>query len=316
MSDAVLGAADRGEAEGARLKGVLLLLASGLVASCGGPLFRAIEQASAWQILFYRATGMLLVVGLYAWARSGWRFRVAFGGIGWRGLVAACFLTGAFVCYIVALTLTTVANTLFLVAAGPLVGALLGRAFLGDRVRPVTWAAMAIAVCGIGLMVGDGLASGQFWGNLAGFGAGAFFATFAVILRGAKLNGHRIDANAALCCGALIGMAVSALMAWSQGTGLLLAPADTAYALALGVLQLGLALILFTSGARYLTAAEAMLLALLEVVCGPVWTWLIFAERPSDLGLLGGLILLSGMLLQGAWGLRRRRPPAVPPVLP
>ena len=30
----------------ARLKGVVLLLASGLVASCGGPLFRAIHPRS------------------------------------------------------------------------------------------------------------------------------------------------------------------------------------------------------------------------------------------------------------------------------
>jgi DME family drug/metabolite transporter len=302
-------------ADRARLKGVLLLLASGLVASCGGPLFRAIEQATPWQILFYRALGMLLVVGLYAWGRAGWRFGLAFGGIGWRGLLAAGCLTAAFVCYILALSLTTVANTLFMVAAGPLVGALLGRLFLGERVRRVTWAAMLVAAGGIALMVGDGLASGQFWGNLAGFGAGAWFACFAVILRGAALNGHRIDANAALCAGALIGMAASAAISLADGSGLLLAPVDTAYALALGVLQLGLALIFFTIGARYLQAAEAMLLALLEVVLSPFWTWLLFAERPSDLGLVGGLILLCAMVLQGAWGLRAR-PAALPEVLP
>ena len=300
----------------ARLKGVLLLLASGLVASCGGPLFRAIEQATPWQILFYRALGMLLVVGLYAWGRAGWRFGRAFGGIGWRGLLAACCLTAAFVCYILALSLTTVANTLFMVAAGPLVGALLGRLFLGERVLTVTWVAMLIAAGGIALMVWDGLGGGQFWGNLAGFGAGGWFACFAVILRGAALNGHRIDPNAALCAGALIGMAFSAAISAGSGTGLLLAPADTAYALALGVVQLGLALIFFTIGARYLRAAEAILLALLEVVLGPFWTWLIFAERPSDLGLVGGLILLGAMVLQGAWGLRPRRSAAVPEVLP
>jgi drug/metabolite transporter (DMT)-like permease len=301
--------------DAARLRGVLLLLASGLVASCGGPLFRAIEQASAWQVLFYRALGMLLVVGLYAWARAGWRFGAAFGGLGWRGLGAALCLTCAFVCYITALSLTTVANTMFMVAAGPLVGALLGRLFLGDRVRPVTWLAMAIAAAGVAVMVGDSLASGQFWGNLAGFGAGGWFACFAVILRGAALNGHRIDANAALSAGGLIGMAVCAVITTADGSGLLLSAADTGYALALGAVQLGLALIFFTIGARYLQAAEAMLLALLEVVLSPFWTWLIFAERPSDLGLLGGLVLLGAMVLQGAWGLRPRRA-AVPEMLP
>lgn len=317
MSDTTLERLPQTQPEASvRRKGVILLLCSGLIASCGGPIFRAIGEASAWQILFYRALGMLLVVGLFVLARNGGQLRGAFGRLGLRGLAGAAFLAGAFICYVLAMTLTTVANTLFLLAAGPLVGALLGRVFLGDKVKPVTWVAMLIAVAGISLMVSDSLSGGQFWGNLAAFGAGASFATFAVILRGASLRGRPIDANAALCSGALIGMAASAAMAWAEGTGLLLSPGDTAYALTLGVLQLGLALILFTLGARYLTAAEAMLLALLEVVLGPVWTWLIFAEQPSDLGLLGGLILLSGMVLQGAWGLRPKRPPPVPAVLP
>jgi len=316
MSDAVVTAGIGRGSDSQRLTGGLLLLASGLVASCGGPLFRAIGEATVWQLLFYRAAGLLLTVGLFAWAKAGWQLRAAFGQLGWRGAAAALALTGASVCYILAMLLTTVANTMFMVATAPLVGALLGRAFLGDRVKPVTWLAMAFAVCGIGLMVGGGLDTRQLWGNLAGFGAGALFACFAVILRGAALGGHRIDANAALCCSALVSMAVGAAVASSEGTGLLLTPVDTAYALALGAIQLGLALILFTIGGRYLTAAEAMLLALVEVVCSPLWTWLLFAERPTDLGLLGGLVLLSGLVVQGLWGLRRRRAPQLPEVLP
>jgi drug/metabolite transporter (DMT)-like permease len=316
MSEAVLRPAGRSYAERSHLAGVMLLLASGLVASCGGPLFRAIETATAWQILFYRATGMLAVVGLYALARAGWRLREAFGPIGWRGVIAAACLAGASVSYITALTLTTVANTMFLIATGPLVSALLGRAFLGERVPRVTWVAMGFALCGIGLMVSDGLETGQLWGNLAGFGAGAGFAIFAVFLRGSALYGHGIHTNTALCCNALFGMAIGAAVACGQGDGLALSAVDSSFALGLGALQLGLALILFTIGARYLTAAEAMLLALVEVVCSPLWTWMVFGERPSDLGLLGGLVLLAGLVLQGAWGLRRRRAPPLPEVMP
>jgi drug/metabolite transporter (DMT)-like permease len=45
-------------------------------------------------------------------------------------------------------------------------------------------------------------------------------------------------------------------------------------------------------------------------VLGPLWTWLLFQEIPSELGLLGGLILLGAMVLQAATGMRRRRQPA------
>lgn len=314
MSNATIA---RPRAEPGHLTGALLVLGCGFVASCGGPLFRAIQEATAWQVLFYRAGGMVVIVGLFALARAGWRPRTALGNFGWRGLLAAGCIATAFICYILALKLTTVANTLFMVACAPLVGALLGRIFLSERVLLVTWIAMGLALVGIGLMVGDGLASGQFWGNLAGFGGGAWFAAFAVVLRGARLKGRPIDSNAALVCGGVIGMTVALLVAWGQGTGVLLAPLDTVYAVTLGVVQLGLALILFTLGSPRLAAAEAMLLSLLEVVLGPLWTWLLFGERPSDLGLLGGLILLGAMVLQGAWGLRsRRRPLSLPPVPP
>ena len=316
MSEAVISTAVRRSVQQGHAFGVLLLLGSGLVASTGGPLFRAIESATAWQLLFYRALGLLLVVGCYAWAKAGWRFRAAFGGLGWRGLAAALCLSGASISYISAMQLTTVANVMFMVATSPLVGALLGRIFLHERVQPVTWAAMAIAVCGIGIMVSDGLETRQLWGNLAGFGAGGGFACFAIILRGAALGGHRIDPNTALCASAVLSVAAGAFVAESSGTGLLLSVPDTAYALALGMLQLGCALLLFTIGSRYLTAAEALLLALVEVVCSPLWTWLLFSERPSDLALLGGLVLLSGLVLQGAWGLRRRRAPPLPEVMP
>ena len=49
---------------------------------------------------------------------------------------------------------------------------------------------------------------------------------------------------------------------------------------------------------------------LLEVVLAPTWTWLIFQEQPSELGLIGGLILIAAMILQAASGMRRRRQPA------
>ena len=51
---------------------------------------------------------------------------------------------------------------------------------------------------------------------------------------------------------------------------------------ALGVFQMGLGLALLTVGARLLPPAEVALLSLLEVVLGPLWVWLAYAERPSD----------------------------------
>ena len=57
----------------------------------------------------------------------------------------------------------------------------------------------------------------------------------------------------------------------------------------------GIGLILLSLGARYLPAAEFMLLSLTEVVGGVIWCWIpLFGvnEVPSNITLTGGLIII------------------------
>jgi drug/metabolite transporter (DMT)-like permease len=61
---------------------------------------------------------------------------------------------------------------------------------------------------------------------------------------------------------------------------------------------MGVALALFSIGARLIPAPEAALLTLLEVVLGPLWVWLAISERPSDATLVGGAILIGAVVIQ------------------
>jgi drug/metabolite transporter (DMT)-like permease len=63
----------------------------------------------------------------------------------------------------------------------------------------------------------------------------------------------------------------------------------------LGVVQIGVAYWLFTRGLRALSAIEVSLLALLEPVLNPLWTWLVHDERPSALALSGGAVMLAAL---------------------
>lgn len=293
----------------ARLKGVGLVLLAAVVWSSGGPLMRAIEQASPWQILFWRSAAMFAVIALYGlWVRRG-RLREAFVFFGWLGWLCAVFVAASFSLFIIALENTTVANALFMVAISPLAAAVLGGLLLGESVRRATWCALAVAVGGLAVMLWEGFTGGGLAGNIAAFCSAACFAFFNVGFRRAELIGRKLDINVVLSVAALLGVAFSAVMILAGGEGFGLTPSDLFYSLSFGVFQVGLGFILFMGGARYLTAAEATLLALLEVVLSPTWTWLIFGEEPSSLGLLGGLILLGAMILQAASGMRRRRPP-------
>ena len=76
-----------------------------------------------------------------------------------------------------------------------------------------------------------------------------------------------------------------------------------------GVGQLAIGMILFLNGARWIPAAEASLIALLEVILAPLWVWLIHDERPHAMALVGGAIVLAALVVHSALGVRRSKPP-------
>lgn len=56
----------------------------------------------------------------------------------------------------------------------------------------------------------------------------------------------------------------------------------------LGVFIISAAFLLFFSSVRYIPAAEASLMVLLETVLGPIWVWLVIGEVPTAVAALGG----------------------------
>ena len=56
----------------------------------------------------------------------------------------------------------------------------------------------------------------------------------------------------------------------------------------------------------YPTTAEVGLFALLETTLGPIWVWLGIGERPTDIALVGGLIVISALFGNGLLDMRNR----------
>lgn len=287
------------------LRGVALVLLAGGFLSIAGILVRSVEAAGEWQILFYRSLALaitLLVV--IAW-RSRGQVSSAFRAAGWPALVGGLCLSGGFAGYIFSLTHTTVANAMFLLGASPFLAAVLGWVVLGEGVRRATWAAMAVAILGVGVMVAEGFATGKLDGNMMALAAAIGFAGFTVALR----RGRGADMLPTVCLGALFAAAFSGAMAGVGPQGLAVSRLDFLLSVSLGVVQLGAGLTLYTAGSRHVPAAELALLSLTEVVLGPVWVWLGIGEVPSGLTLLGGGIVLAAIAGHALSGLRRPRPP-------
>ena len=286
------------------IRGRMLVILSGAGMSLSGLFIRSIEAADEWQILFYRSIGIVTALLVVIALRNKGAVWPAFRKAGLNGVLAGLCLAAGFICFIFSMTHTTVANTLFLLAAAPFITAVLGRVVLGERVRRATWIAIVAATAGVAIMVGDGLAGGGLFGDLTALGAATAFAGFSVALR----RGRGVDMLPAVCLAGIFTWIAAGVMALGGG-GLAVTGPDLAVCLAYGALAISASLLLFTLGSRSVPAAELTLLSLSEVVLGPLWVWLVFAETPGRLTLAGGAVLLAAIMGHALSGMRRRRPP-------
>ena len=213
----------------------------------------------------------------------------SFRSLGRDGLVIAVFLAISSGTFLLALNYTSVANVLFLQASAPIMAALLGWAILSERISRRTWIAMVMAAFGVGAMV-----VGSFHaGALAVILPVIMTFSFAVVI---VMTRYRRDVSMmpATCASqALVIVVVAPFASFGSATA-----SDWRIFAALGIFQMGIGLAFLTIGARLLPAAEVALLSLLEVVLGPLWVWLAYAERPSTSSLVGGAIVTAAIVVQ------------------
>ena len=109
--------------------------------SIGGIGVRLVESADAWQILFYRSLALIATLLVVVSYRNRGGLLNTFRAAGPPAVVAGLSLSIAFCGFIFSLGYTTVANTLFVLAASPFLAAVLGLLVLGEAVRraPPGW---------------------------------------------------------------------------------------------------------------------------------------------------------------------------------
>jgi drug/metabolite transporter, DME family len=281
--------------------GAVLVLVAGVIWSLMSLLLRQIESPSTWAILFWRSAGTIpVLLAFMAWQIGGNPLRTI-RQTGLAGVLGGLALIVAFAGSVYAVQSTTVANAVFLFTASPFVAALLGMALLGEPVRPATWAAMAIAVLGMFVMVREGLAIGALAGNIAAILSAVGFGAFAVMLRWGRVA----DSTPIVLLGALFTMVVSLFILSVQGQTVMLPVADMAWALLMGACCLAVGMVLFTIGSRVVPAAESTLLSFTEIMLAPVWVWLFLGESASTATFIGGAILLAAVVLNAVAGARR-----------
>ena len=122
-------------------------------------------HTDSWTTIFWRSVSAAATMFLFLAIRKRAAVFSRFRSVGWPGVLLGLCFCGASTCYIPAVMLTSVANTLILMSTGPYVAGLLGFILLGERVAPRTWLTMGVVLVGAVVMVSDSYRRGAIVGG-------------------------------------------------------------------------------------------------------------------------------------------------------
>jgi drug/metabolite transporter (DMT)-like permease len=282
-----------------------MLLAT-LLWSIAGIVTKRLDSAASFEVTFWRSAATVIALGLILSAMRGPRrlLNELFQG-GWPLLISSLCWCVMFTAFMMALTLTTVANVLVTMALGPLFTALLAAVALHHRLPSRTWIAIIVAAIGIVWMVGEPMRSGATQ-HLFGMAialcvpiAGAInWTVLQHLSHKARLDeGTEVrDLMPALVWGALISAVITLPLAWPLSA----TTHDIAWLSMLGLVQLAIPCLMAVAITRSLSAPEVALLSLSEVLFGVAWAWLGTSESPTA-NVVGGGLLVVGALAVNEW---------------
>ncbi len=277
-------------------KAVWVMVAAALLWSIAGVVSRHLEAARGFEVTFWRsAFNALALVVLLGWLRGPAVLMATLRGGGRALWLSGLCWSVMFTAFMLALTLTSVANVLVTMSIGPLITALASRFVLGHRLATRTWAAIALAGVGIAWMYGHEVSAGNprhLLGTLVALAVPLAAATNWTLLQ--HLRGRR-GTGGDMLPAVLIGAVLSALLTLPLAWPLAASSHDLGLLALLGVVQLAIPCLMAVSAARVLSAPEIALLGLLEVIFGVLWAWLGASEAPSVAVLGGGALVLAAL---------------------
>jgi len=275
-----------------------------LMWSIAGVVTRRLEAAHSFEITFWRSAFTVLALAVLLLALRGPAALLKSMRAGGKTLwLSGLCWSVMFTAFMVALTLTSVANVLVTMAIAPLLTALLARVALGHRLAPRTWTAIVVAGIGIAWMYArevSGADARNVLGTLVALCVPIAAATNWTLIQHGR-NARDVDLLPAV----LIGATISALVTLPLAIPFAASTHDLGLLGLLGVVQLAIPCLMSVAAARHLSAPEASLLALLEVVFGVAWAWLGANEAPAPHVLGGGALVLGALAANEALALRR-----------
>ncbi len=272
-----------------RFLAISLMTFGSVLISFNGLVIRYIDSAENWTVIFYRGCAFSAAIFSFLIFKYRSKTITVANQIGSYGWLAGLILATSNICFIMSITSTTVANTVFTISLIPFLTALLAFIFLGEKLRRITIWTMILALLGVLIMFYGSLQTGEIWGNMLALFTAIAFSIFTLILRTKK----EVDM---LPCLLFSGLIASLVALFTSKASLYISFHDLLLCFLLGGIMSGCVNCCFVFATRHLIAAEATLFFFIEIGLGPVWVWLFTNELIYINTLVGGSIILISLL--------------------
>jgi len=273
-----------------KIPGYILLLFGGFCLSWGGFIIRSFEEATVWQILLLRSVFFMIALMVFLIATYKKNTINIIKDAGYPAVLGGLVMSLSFIAFVVSMSITTVANVVFIISTQTMFLAIFGYFYLKEKVSLISFFSIVLAMGGITIMVGDSLSTGSFFGNIVALAIPINFSILVMIIRKNK----NLDMVPAIFYSGIFSIVYGLILSES----FVFTSHDILMGFFLGVPQLAFGFICITIGSRTTPSATIGLLMLTETLFAPIWVWLFLNEIPPLSVLIGGCVIITAIILK------------------
>ena len=278
-------------------RGLILGAVGGLALSVDIPLIR-LAGSDPFTVMGARGFGLALVLFLL------WRFWLhkkpeTYDLLSdWDFLLVGTLSGLNNIFFTMAVFNTSTANVVFILAFNAMLAAVLSWLWMRERLGWHTWAAIFATILGVGIIVSDGVTTGNLAGDLMAL-------ICAVLLAFSLTLARKSGKDMSLAPG--FGGMVSGLFALPMILFVTTWPEAPIWLALDAMVFVPLAGVCLWMAPRFIPAPHVALFYLLETVLAPLWVWFVFAEVPGTRVFIGGTIVVSALLVHSFFELKSER---------
>mgnify|MGYP001252913180 FL=1 len=273
-----------------KIPGYFLLLFGGFCLSWGGFVIRSFEEATVWQILLLRSVFFMIALMIFLIATYKKNTIKIIKDAGYPAVLGGLVMSLSFIAFVVSMSITTVANVVFIISTQTMFLAIFGYFYLKEKVSLISFLSILLAMGGITIMVGDSLSTGSFFGNIVALAIPINFSILVMIIRKNK----NLDMVPAIFYSGIFSIIYGLILSES----LVFTDRDILMGFFLGVPQLAFGFICITIGSRTTPSTTIGLLMLTETLFAPIWVWFFLNEIPPLSVLIGGIVIILAIILK------------------